>query len=109
MARTYVAVINDDLTGEVIEDGDAATIEFSVNGKSYTIDLGPMNAAAFHAALEKYIAAATKIAPTRGSKPAARGKEDLAAIRAWATQNGHTIAARGRISADVKDAYAKAH
>ena len=109
MARTYVAVINDDLTGEVIEDGDAVTIEFSVNGKGYTIDLGPRNAAAFHAGLEKYIAAATRIAPPRGSKPAVRGNDDLSAIRAWATQNGYTIASRGRISADVKDAYAKAH
>lgn len=109
MARTYIAVIKDDLTGEVIEDGHSATIEFSVNGKSYTIDLGPKNAAAFNAALEKYIATATKIAPPRGPKPGSRGNEDLAAIRAWAAQNGHTIAARGRISADVKDAYAKAH
>ena len=109
MARTYVAVIEDDLTGEVIEAGQTETIEFTVSGKSYTIDLGPANAAAFHASLEKYIAAATKIAPARGSKPARRGNEDPAAIRAWASQNGHAVAARGRISADVLAAYTQAH
>ena len=39
MARTYVAVTEDDLTGEVVEQKDAESIEFAVNGKSYTIDL----------------------------------------------------------------------
>lgn len=109
MARTYVAVIEDDLSGEVIEAGRAETIEFSVNGKGYTIDLGPAHAAAFHASIEKYIGAATKITPDRGAKPTRRGDQDLGAIRAWAGQHGHTIAARGRISADVLAAYAQAH
>lgn len=109
MARTFVAVIKDDLTGEVIEDGQAETIEFAINGKAYTIDLGKKNAAVFHKTLDKYTAVATKVGgPSRG-KPAARGKDDLAAIRAWATLNGHTVAARGRISAEVKEAYDKAH
>ena len=40
MARTYVAVIKDDLTGEVVDLKDAESIEFSVNGRSYAIDLG---------------------------------------------------------------------
>lgn len=110
MARTFVAVIKDDLTGGVIEEGQAETIEFAVNGKAYAIDLGKKNAADFHKALEKYIAVSAKVAaPARGRKAPARGKEDLAAIRGWATQNGHTVAARGRISAKIKAAYDKAH
>lgn len=110
MARSFVAVIKDDLTGEVIEEGLAETIEFAVNGKTYTIDLGRKNAADFHKALEKYIAVAAKSGGrARGRKPLARGKEDLAAIREWATQNGHKVAARGRISAEIKEAYSQAH
>ena len=110
MARSYVAVIKDDLTGEVIEDGQAVTIEFTINGKAYTIDLGPKNAAAFHAALEKYVAAATKVggAP-RGRRNSARSTQDLAAIRAWANDHGYVVAARGRISSEIKEAYEQAH
>lgn len=109
MARTFVAVIKDDLTGEVIEEGQAETIEFGVNGKTYTIDLGKKNAAEFHKVLDKYVAVATKVASaTRGRKPVARTKDDLAAIRAWASENGFEVAARGRISAEVKQAYEKA-
>jgi hypothetical protein len=110
MARTYVTVITDDLTGEVIEDGQAESIDFAVNGKAYTVDLGKDSAAEFHNALDKYIAVAVKVgASPRGPKAAARTKGDLGAIRAWATGNGHRVAARGRISADVKNAYDKAH
>ena len=110
MARSYVAVIKDDLTGEVIEDGQAVTIEFTINGKAYTIDLGPKNATAFHAALEKYVAAATKVggAP-RGRRNSARSTQDLAAIRAWANDHGYVVAARGRISSEIKEAFEQAH
>lgn len=110
MARSYVAVIKDDLTGEVIEEGQAVTIEFSVNGKAYTIDLGQKNADAFHAALEKYVAAATRVGgAARGRKTSARSTQDLAAIRSWANEHGYVVAARGRISSDIKDAFEKAH
>lgn len=110
MARTFVAVIKDDLTGDVIEEGQAEAIEFAVNGKAYSIDLGRKNAADFHQALEKYIAVAAKVGgPARGRKAPVRGKEDLASIRAWATENGYAVAARGRIGAEVKEAYDQAH
>ena len=108
MARSYVAVIKDDLTGEVIADGEAVTIELTINGKAYTIDLGPRNAEAFHAAFEKYVAAATKVGGVaRGSKT--RTTQDLAAIRSWANDHGYVVAARGRISSEIKDAYRQAH
>lgn len=111
MAREYVAVVKDDLTGEIIEDGAAETIEFSVGSKSYTIDLSKKNAAEFHKALEKYIAVAAKVGgAARSRKPAARGnKEDLAAIREWGKSNGFKVSARGRVSAELKDAYNAAH
>lgn len=108
MARTFVAVIKDDLTGEVVDEKDAVTIEFAVNGKGYTIDLGKKNAAQFHEALDKYIAAATKVG---GGKPGktARRSQDLAAIREWGKAKGFKVSDRGRVSAELKDAYNKAH
>jgi nucleoid-associated protein Lsr2 len=110
MARSYVAVIKDDLTGEVIEDGQAVTIEFSIDGRAYTIDLGPENAEAFHAALEKFVAAATRVGgSTRGRRNSTRTTQDLAAIRAWANDHGYVVAARGRISSEIKEAFEKAH
>ena len=110
MARSYVAVIKDDLTGEVIEDGQSVTIEFTVNGRAYTIDLGPTNAEAFHAAIEKYVAAATKVGgPARGRKASTSGTKDLAAIRSWANDHGYVVAARGRISSEIKEAFEQAH
>ena len=110
MARSYVAVIKDDLTGEVIEDGQSVTIEFTVNGRAYTIDLGPKNAEAFHAALEKYVAAATKVGgQARGRKSSTRTTQDLAAIRSWANDHGYVVAARGRISSEIKEAFEQAH
>ncbi len=110
MARSYVAVVKDDLTGEVIEDGQAVTIEFTINGRAYNIDLGPKNADDFHAALEKYVAAATKVGGvTRARRGSTRSTKDLAAIRSWANDHGYVVAARGRISSEIKEAFEKAH
>ena len=109
MARTYVAVIKDDLTGEVVDQKDAESIEFAVNGKSYTIDLGKKNAAEFHKSLDKYIAVATKVGGATTRKPVRGSKEDLTAIREWGKGNGFNVSARGRVSSELKDAYSKAH
>lgn len=110
VARTYVAVIKDDLTGEVVDQEDAESIEFAVNGKSYTIDLGKKNAAEFHKSLDKYIAVATKVGGgARTRKPARGSKEDLTAIREWGKGNGFKVSARGRVSSELKDAYSKTH
>jgi hypothetical protein len=108
VARTYVAVIKDDLTGEVVDLDDAESIEFSVNGKSYAIDLGKKNAAEFHKSLDKYIAAAAKVGGARARKPSRRSNGDLPAIRAWGKENGFKVSERGRVSSELKDAYSKA-
>lgn len=40
---------------------------------------------------------------------AATGESKAALIRSWAAQNGHTVSDRGRIPAEVRQAYAEAH
>ena len=39
----------------------------------------------------------------------APGAEDVGAIREWARENGYEVAERGRIPAEIKDAYHAAH
>jgi hypothetical protein len=42
-----------------------------------------------------------------GRSPARRGAEQVAAIRTWARSHGYTVAEKGRIPAEIEDAYNK--
>lgn len=100
-------------------DGSPATttIEFSVGGKNYIIDLSEANATAFNAALAPYIehARRTRRGPankrkSRSSSEAARAKRQKnAQIRAWALANGVTVSKRGQLGQDTIAAYEAAH
>lgn len=73
------------------------SINFTINAKSYEIDLNSTNAAAFRAALQPYIDSAqhnTKQATT-----------DSQAIREWAAKNNIQVNARGRIKQEIIDQY----
>lgn len=114
MAQKVTTHLVDDLTGDVIDAGSGRTIQFAFDGNSYEIDLTDDNADKFRDALSDYIAAARKVSSrSRNSAPtASRGRsnaDELAKIREWAAANGHEVAARGRISQQVRDAYAAAH
>jgi Lsr2 len=104
-------------------DGGSAdrTVAFVWGGAGYEIDLSKKNLAEFEAILTPYIAAARRVggraAAGRGATRSATRRRstangaagsgvDLAAVRSWAAANGHAVAARGRISATVLDAYA---
>lgn len=116
MAREYVAVIKDDLTGKVIKDEkDVHTFKFSFNGSSYSLDLGPDTAEQFLTVMDKYTSAATKegsaraqtasTRAARGSQSAKSDREQLAAMREWLRANGHEVSDRGRIPQHLKDLY----
>ena len=110
MARTTVTSVTDDLDGST----NALTVTFGYSGASYEIDLSKKNAAALDKILKPYIDAARKVSGGNG-RAAVKGrgrraaKVDLGAVRAWATENGFTVAERGRISAEVVAAYNAAH
>ena len=95
-------------------DGGAAagTVTFSFDGSSYEIDLSKKNRSALEKALKPYIDHARKARSTRGRRapasPASR-RSDVAAVRAWAKDNGLEVSERGRISQEVTDAYSAAH
>lgn len=107
MAKRTITVLQDDLDGSDATE----TVSFAVDGVSYEIDLNDDNAARLRDDLAVWTAHATRVGGRRrtGSSAASGAKEDLDAIRSWARSNGHEVADRGRISAKVKEAYAKAH
>jgi len=118
VARKTQIMLEDDLTGELLEDGAGETISFALDGTSYEIDLSEENAGRLRDDLGRYTAAARKVSsstrraasssgvPKRSS---GGGRTDLAAIREWAKVNGHEVSERGRIAGAVVEAYDAAH
>jgi hypothetical protein len=113
MAQKITTTLVDDLTGETIEAGSGKTVQFGFDGTAYEIDLTDENADKLREAYADYVAAARKTSSrstrTRTSSSGRTDPDELAKIREWAGANGHDVAARGRISQTVRDAYAAAH
>ncbi|MBO3663862.1 histone-like nucleoid-structuring protein Lsr2 [Microbacterium stercoris] len=116
MARKIVHQLVDDLDGTVLEPGEGETVLFSLDGKSYEIDLTAENAQALRDSFTKYIDAARRMTSgaSSSSSSSARGRRrtgqtDYGPVREWAKQNGYTVSARGRVPATVIEAYEAAH
>lgn len=112
MAQKVTRQLVDDLSGDVIEDGKGRTVQFAFDGSSYEIDLTEENADNLREAFSDYIDAARKVsgrssrtASASASSKARSNPDELAKIREWAAANRHEVAARGRISQQVRDAY----
>ncbi|WP_338773053.1 Lsr2 family protein [Nocardia vulneris] len=110
MARHVVVTLVDDYDGKSKAE---ETVRFGIDGVDYEIDLSMKNAGKLREALEQWTAPARKIGRVpRGKSSKARpatARENSAAIREWATKNGHKVSTRGRISAEVAEAYSKAN
>ncbi|SDY87607.1 Lsr2 protein [Modestobacter sp. DSM 44400] len=118
MARKTTILLEDDLTGEVLEEGRGETVAFALDGQSYEIDLSGENSTQLRADPRRFIDAGRKVSGTRASGPgrssttgssASPGRNGTGAIRAWARENGHELSGRGRISGSVIKAYDAAH
>lgn len=113
MAQKITTTLIDDLTGDTIEEGAGKTVQFGFDGVAYEIDLTDANAEQLRELFSDYVAAARKVggraARTRNSSAGRSDAEELMKIREWAAANGYEVAARGRISQAVRDAYAAAH
>ena len=105
MQRVITELV-DDTDGTIIADGQGRTVSFAFDGVSYEIDLTNDNAGKFESALAPWISPARRVSGTPRRKPEAkRSKEQTQAIRAWAIANGHQLADRGRIPADIEAAF----
>ncbi|MCW2766537.1 MAG: hypothetical protein JWO11_2496 [Nocardioides sp.] len=109
MAQKIHIVLEDDLDGsEAVE-----TVTFGLDGTTYEIDLNKKHAAALRDALSAYVGHGRKVgnAPRRGRKPSPVATSGTSAreIRDWARSNGLTVPDRGRVSAEVREAFDAAH
>lgn len=109
MAKLVQVIHTDDIDGSEA----AETISFALDGIGYSIDLSADNAKKLRNAFSPYIAAGERDrnSATRRTGATRRKSSGTAAtdIRAWAAAQGMQVSARGRVSAEVREAYERAH
>lgn len=113
MAQKLIVELVDDLDGSA--SGDVSTVTFALDGAHYEIDLNEVNAERLRDGLADFVEAARKTGgrvkrATLATSPTLRpaDRERTQAIREWARRNGHDIADRGRIPANVRSAFEEA-
>jgi hypothetical protein len=107
MAQKVQVQLIDDLDGESVAD---ETVRFALDGRDYEIDLSRYHAEALRENLADYINAARKTGrKAKAETTAGNGQRNdrglVRKVRDWARANGHQISDRGRIPADVWNAY----
>ena len=102
MIRSTTINLADDLDGSTV---DVNTFRFSYQGTDYEIDLSSDNADSLEFALGPYINAGRKVVRKRGKAKGRMDREQAAQVRAWAAVNGYELAPKGRIPANVTEAY----
>ncbi|MCF3965080.1 histone-like nucleoid-structuring protein Lsr2 [Streptomyces fuscigenes] len=110
MAQKVQVLLVDDLDGGEADE----TVTFALDGKTYEIDLTTANADKLRGLLDPYTKSGRR---TGGRGGAGRGKgrvvtggnKDTAEIRKWAKDNGYNVNDRGRVPADIREAYEKAN
>ena len=107
-----------------MDGGDAQeTVRFGLDGREYEIDLGEVRVKEIRDALAPFVAAGRKISGGPGRRPGSSSpqvvssgnrpafalsrpdKEQNTAIRTWARAQGMKLSDRGRIPAEVLEAY----
>lgn len=111
MAQKVNIILVDDIDGSEATE----TVTFGLDGTTYEIDLNDENAGKLREALATYVGHGRKVGagPRRGrrtaSSAAASGGPSAKEVREWARANGHDVPDRGRVSAEVREAYDAAH
>jgi hypothetical protein len=105
MAQKVHIVLIDDIDQSDAEE----TVTFGLDGKEFAIDLNKKNARSLRDALAPYVAHARPVSRGRRNAAKAAGGAAPSEIRAWARENGWDVPERGRVAAEVREAYAAAH
>ncbi len=108
MAQKVQVILEDDIDGGKADE----TVTFSLDGVSYEIDLSKKNADKLRNSFAPYVGAARRMTgrSTARRGRAARGtRNEAAAIREWAKEQGLKVSDRGRIPADIVEQYRAAH
>ena len=108
MASRTQVILEDDLDGGPADE----TVTFGLQGAQYEIDLSSKNAQKLIKALEPYTTAARKTGGRRSgtgrSTRTGAGKAQLSQMREWGKANGYKVSDRGRVSAELQEAFHKA-
>jgi Lsr2 len=105
MAQQVKVLLVDDTDGGPAEE----TVAFGLDGAEYEIDLSAKNATNLRNVLAPWTEKARKTGGRRRRGARASSGSSSSDIRAWALANGHQVSSRGRVSAEVREAYEKAH
>jgi hypothetical protein len=111
MAQKVNIIMVDDIDGGQADEA----VSFGLDDTNYEIDLSSQNAAALRDALAPYVAAARKV---RGRRDGGRSGDDGVSAPTvsigrrhprLARENGRTLSDRGRVPAEIREAYNAAH
>jgi hypothetical protein len=110
MAQKVQVLLVDDIDGGAADE----TVTFALDGVSYEIDLTTEHATELRDALGTWVGHARKVGgrstsgrggSSSGGASRPRRSSDAGAVRTWAKENGYEVSERGRISAEIREAY----
>jgi hypothetical protein len=105
MAQRVEVRLTDDLDGTEIRSGKGETVTFSLDGKSYEIDLTGKNASVLRKALRPYVDAGRPIKASRRRPVRTKVGADGRAVKQGARANGFQVRDRGRLPRAVLAAF----
>ena len=106
MARTTRILLTDDIDGSEA----TGTVSFALDGVAYEIDLNDDNAQQLRDQLGTWVEKARRIGGRRTTGARSSGSSnETAKIRTWARENGYEVNERGRLSKEIREAYAAAN
>jgi hypothetical protein len=105
MAQRVQIILEDDYDGSTAEE----TVAFALDGAEYEIDLSGSNAAKLRDELAVWIGHARKTGGRRKRATKPDSSSSTSEIRAWAVAQGLEVSSRGRVSAEVREAYERAN
>lgn len=106
MAQHVNVVLVDDVDGSSAEE----TVTFALDGVSYEIDLSSGNAERLRDSLSQWLQNARRVSGSRGRGSRTSTKQSHvgpsnSTVREWARANGHAVSDRGRVKAELVQAF----
>ena len=92
-----------DLSGASGED--ITTVVVALNGAEYEVDLTAKELETLEKALDKYFKVGRRSIRRSPASKASGGTGDAKEVRAWLVANGYDVPTRGRIPAEMREAY----
>jgi hypothetical protein len=107
VASRVITLITDDLDGTEAQE----TVTFALDGTEFEVDLNDAHAKELRVALEPYMKAGRKTGSKgrRRRSSASTDGDQIKAMRSWAKAHNLKVSDRGRVSAEIREAYSKAH